>query len=440
MALFFECLMINTYEQCVNYIYDIPKFHGKNTLEDTAGLYSLVCSDSFSPHIIHVAGTNGKGSTCAFMNQILIEAGYRVGLFISPHLVSINERIRVNNRLISDEDFILAFHKVLEAVDKIGDDHHPSFFEFLYLMAMYYFEQKDVDYIVLETGLGGRLDATNSVRNKDLTVITKIGFDHMEYLGNTLEEIASEKGGIVRPNVPLVFFDNKDTTADVFRNIAKDNDSMCYSIARDNIKILNQTKENIDFSLLCDYYKYDSLRVSSSAAYQAINASLAVMAIRVLNDPLISDEHIKDGLKFTFFEGRMEQLLPGIYVDGAHNIDGIEAFLNSVSLLSIESKRHLLFSVVADKDYAPMVSAIFESNLFESIHVAPINSKRALDINHLKSIFSEYDVGNVYYYHDIRDALSSASCFKEDEDTLFIAGSLYLVGEVKSIIGETKNA
>ena len=202
---------MTAFEQAEQYINEIPRFAGKNTVEDTSRLLTIAGCDRLPFPVIHVAGTNGKGSVCACLASILKESGRRVGIFTSPHLVDIRERIRIDDEMISENRFAEVFWEVQILADKGKKEglSHPSFFEYLFLMAMIYFRDEKPDAVILETGLGGRLDATNSVSHPALCVITEIGFDHMQYLGDTLEEIAGEKAGIIKKGVPVIFQDRR---------------------------------------------------------------------------------------------------------------------------------------------------------------------------------------------------------------------------------------
>ena len=218
------------YEEAVAYIEETPKFTTKNKMEHTKECLKRLGNPQDKFRVIHVAGTNGKGSTCAFLTSILREAGYSCGLFTSPHLVVINERFQINEKNISDEVFLDAFCKVKELADELVKEgnYHPTYFEFLFLMGMVIFADADVDYVVLETGLGGRLDATTAVENPVACVITSISFDHMQYLGNTIEEIAGEKAGIIVPGVPVIYDGNDQKAAEVIRERAQELNSPCF--------------------------------------------------------------------------------------------------------------------------------------------------------------------------------------------------------------------
>ena len=203
------------YEEAVAYIEETPKFTTKNKLEHTKECLRRLGNPQDSFRVIHVAGTNGKGSTCAFLTSILREAGYSCGLFTSPHLVVINERFQINEQNIDDASFLRAFEKVKALSEELvaEGNYHPTYFEMLFLMGMVIFQEAGVDYVILETGLGGRMDATTSVENPLACVITSISFDHMQYLGNTIEAIAGEKAGIIVPGVPVIYDGNDERAA-----------------------------------------------------------------------------------------------------------------------------------------------------------------------------------------------------------------------------------
>lgn len=423
--------MIYTYEDSVKYLYSLPKVVPGYEICNREKWMEIIPYPSES-RIIHIAGTNGKGSTASFMNSILLCAGYEVGLFTSPHLVSINERIILNNEYISDEEFLEAFSFIMDNVNEEEGLVAPSFFDFLFFMAIYYYAKTKPEYIVLETGLGGRIDTTNYVKTKDVSVITGIGFDHMEYLGDSLYLIANEKAGIIKKNVPVAFFDQKDIAAEVFRNKAKASEVLCESVSDNDIVVNSVTEEGIDFSVACSYYRYDRLKISMCAVYQTRNASLAVLGIKLLMDSNILDEHIYEGLKNAKWAGRMEKILPGVYLDGAHNPHGIDAFLDSVKRIPVKGKRFLVFSVLVDKQFEIMVKQICTSGLFDRIFVAHINSLRAASVDTLRQTFNVYKDIEVDFFEDVSDALKGAISNRGDSDVIYIAGSLYLAGQIKS--------
>ena len=428
-----------TYEEVCEYILDIPKFAGKHTLADTKELLGRLTGSRIESKIIHVAGTNGKGSVCAYLQSILRTAGFHVGMFISPHLETMRERILYDGEMIPQESFVKTFELVREESDR-QKEKHPSFFEFLFLMGMCYFKEKEPDYIILETGLGGRLDATNCIAKPKLCVITEIGFDHMQYLGNTLVEIAGEKAGIIKPGTPVVYLDKREETSRVIEQTASALETPAIAVKKSQIGRAVMRKKSIDFSFGNRYYRYDNLILRTTAAYQTENASVALVAARSLKEERIDDEAIRKGLYDAFWPGRMEEILPHVFLDGAHNEDGIEAFLQSVSVSAEEAeegKRLLLFGVVADKQYDKMIGRIATSNLFSHIAVTVLASDRSASIDKLKVAWAQYKTADCSFHESAEEAFHYIQSIQKEADTIYIAGSLYLVGQIKTLVRRT---
>ena len=430
-----------TYEEACEYILDIPKFAGKHTLADTKEMLGRLTGSRIESKIIHVAGTNGKGSVCAYLQSILRAAGFHVGMFISPHLETMRERILYDGEMIPQESFVKAFELVREESDR-QKEKHPSFFEFLFLMGMCYFKEKEPDYIILETGLGGRLDATNCIAKPKLCVITEIGFDHMQYLGNTLVEIAGEKAGIIKPGTPVVYLDKRKETSRVIEQTATMLETTAIAVKKSQIGRPVMRKKSIDFSFSNGYYRYDNLILRTTAAYQTENASVALVAARSLKEERIVDEAIRKGLYDAFWPGRMEEILPRVFLDGAHNEDGIEAFLTSVSAANTEQekaagKRLLLFGVVADKQYDKMIGRIAASQLFSHIAVTVLASDRSASIDKLKVAWAQYKTADCSFHESAEEAFHYIQSIQKEADTIYIAGSLYLVGQIKTLVRRT---
>lgn len=427
---------MTAYAEAVDYIGSIPRFAGKNTVEDTGKLLTFLLEDEIKSRIIHVAGTNGKGSVCAYLRSVLQESGRSVGMFISPHLETMRERISLNGEWISKEEFTGCFRKVKRLVSgKEGSEFsHPSFFEYLFLMAMCYFKEKQPDYIILETGLGGRLDATNCIRRPAVCIITEIGYDHMQYLGDTLEEIAAEKAGIIKTGVPVVFPDKRPETTEVLKKFAKKAMSEAVILTKGQILNVNRDNKTIDFSLHTGYYSYVSLTLHTTARYQTENASLAVLAAEAMKDEFITPDSVRRGLGAAFWPGRMEEVLPGVYLDGAHNEDGIEAFLNSVREDGCRGKRLLLFGVVEDKRYEMMIRMIADSCLFSQVVVAGLETDRSASMDRLREIWDQCGETVHRFYEDAGEAYRDLLFSKGAEDTAYVAGSLYLIGQIKTLM------
>ena len=434
---------ITTYEQAVDYLLNVPKFTAKNSIEDTRKYLHFLGDPDSKLHIIHVAGTNGKGSVCAYLRSVLESAGYTTAVFTSPHLVDIRERFVIRGQMIEKEEFLRAFLTVYNSLDwealEKGQGYHPTFFEYLFFIAMILFAGAGVDYCILETGLGGRLDATNSVAHKKLSVITRISLDHVEYLGDTVEQIAGEKAGIMQKGAPVVFADTEEVVSNVFCRHAEELGISAYPVSKNDYAFLTFQNKSIDFSVRTRYYGYIRLTLRTQARYQMENAALAVRAIEVLNQgKTISAQHIIQGIASCFWQGRMEEVLPDVYVDGAHNEDGIRAFLESVAADGCKGKRKLLFGVVQDKDYVHMLKELQESGLFCRIAVAHLKTGRSATLESLRKLLENGNTKQAvceYTFHDSADT-ALAELLKEQKpgERIYIAGSLYLVGEIKEFL------
>ncbi|WP_022762490.1 bifunctional folylpolyglutamate synthase/dihydrofolate synthase [Butyrivibrio sp. AD3002] len=436
--------------ECDRFVDQIPAFTEKHSVEETRKFLEFIGSPDRKMHIIHVAGTNGKGSVCNYLSEILRQAGFSVGMFTSPHLVKVTERFCINGKPIEDSIFCEIFGDLLRKIKEYNyDDDFPSYFEFLFFMAMLLYEKYPVDYLVLETGLGGRLDATNSIHQPVLDVITEIGMDHMQYLGNTISRIAGEKAGIIRSNTPLVFCNRRDESTEVIEKRAEELSAKVYKVEPDYVKDIKTAPDDagnicIDFSYESQYDKYCGLRLQTVAKFQIENAAIAIMCARALRDigVNIADEDISYGLKKARWGGRMELILPGFYVDGAHNVDGMEAFLECAGEVPCEKKRTLLFGAVADKQYHLMIRQILESGIFDEVCVSVLETGRSVSESQLRAAFeSEMRNANIErdirfsYYTSVRDALMDIITERGAGDVVFAAGSLYLVGQVRETLG-----
>lgn len=435
--------MIGTFKEAEEYILDIPKFTKKNSPENTKLFLDKIGDISKDIPTIHIAGTNGKGSVCALLRDSYLEAGLCPGVFTSPHLVSIRERFTFGREMITEEEFLECFlfiYNKLKDEELVKRDYYPSYFEFLFFMAVVWFKKKKPDVLILETGLGGRLDATNSVSSPAICAITEIGFDHMEYLGDTIEKIAGEKAGIIKPGVPVVYVD-KPVSGKVIRSRAEELSSPFIKVSENTIKNLARTTKGIDFSLESHYYENVQLSVNCPAFYQAQNAAVAFFVLEELINMgkcslTLSD--IKGGFSKMKWPGRMEEIKKGIFLDGAHNHDGIEAFLETVKNDGAK-KRSLVYSSVKDKQVEDITGRIIASGLFDTIYTGCLSSQRACDISRLKECFKEYK-GNIFFYDSVINAFDDMEAHREKDETAYAVGSLYLVGEIKEHVGEeTKN-
>ena len=430
---------IFTYEGAMEYLLDIPKFTGKNSLGDTKLFLQRLSNPEQKMQIIHIAGTNGKGSVCAYLRSVLMEMGYSVGTFTSPHLIEMNERIQIEGIPVSDEEMLMGFRRVYDEIWRLKEEedskYHPSFFEYIFFMAMVIFEDKKPDYVILETGLGGRLDATNAVMNPLVSVITSIGMDHMQYLGDTIALIAGEKAGIIKPGIPVVYCDGDSYVADIIKQKATETGSTSFSVSNKDYAFLNFKNKTIDFSYHSRYYDYVRLCLDTTAFYQMENASIALRTAEVLFDSgEVTPDIMAKAVFCTHWEGRMEEVCPDVYVDGAHNEAGIKAFLDSVSMDNCNGERILIFGAVSDKAYEQMIRQITNSRLFIKVAVVNMDNSRALSADELKSIFKKHSATEPTVWSDVASAYEALAKEKKEFDRIYVAGSLYLVGEFKGYL------
>lgn len=439
---------ITAYEQAVEYMMNIPKFTAKNTMEDTRRFLRRLGDPDRGLRILHVAGTNGKGSVCAYLRSVLEAAGKRVAVFTSPHLVDVRERFVTGGEMISRETFLEAFLEVYDSLDwpvlESGGGYHPTFFEYLFFMAMLIFSREKPDYCILETGLGGRLDATNAVARKEIAVITHIGLDHVEYLGNTLGAIAGEKAGIIQEGVPVIYADSCPEAGEVIRERARLLSADAYPVSKIDYRFSKNSNKNIAFSYISRYYGIVSLSIPTIARYQMENCSLALRALEVLAQRQqtvpkgaqlrLTPEIMERGVRGCFWPGRMEEVLPEVYLDGAHNEDGIRAFLESVATDGHEGSRHLLFAVVQDKDYPAMLRRIIHSGLFDRLSITYLENKRAAAPDALERELAAYPEVRAAQYRSVPEALRAILTDRPPHERIYIAGSLYLAGEVKAVL------
>ncbi len=423
------------YQEIVDYIEEIPKFTVKNPPEHTKELLRRLGNPQNEIKVIHVAGTNGKGSTCAYLASMLSAGGCRTGLFTSPHLVKINDRFRIDGQVISDEDFSESFLNVKRVIDEAGADGlaHPSYFETLFLMGVDYFYRKKVDYLVLETGLGGGKDPTNCVEKPLACIITSISIDHVQYLGDTISAIAGEKAGIIKPGVPVIYDGHVEEAAKVIEARAKEVGSPAYVLLPQQYELKEQTRDGIRFQ-----FEGDELCIPYIAEYQMMNASLAYFTMKKLQHIHgIEDEILQKGIRQVSWPGRMETVLPGVIVDGAHNADGVAQFVKTVEQFRKDNRIVLLFSAVSDKEYETMIRLICEKIHPDAVVATQIQGERQIVADHLAELFITYGAQNVMTEPDAAKALDKALQLQQD-GMVFCVGSLYLIGEIKAAL-ELKN-
>ncbi len=399
------------YDEFLDTLYEYSKF-AKLGLTNIRNLTEVLGNPQNNFKSIHIAGTNGKGSTAAMIAQILMEDGYTTGLFTSPHLVDFRERIQVNREWIPEEDLLRIGNEIIDTVES---GNPATFFEITSTIMFTYFAENDVDYAVIEVGLGGRLDATNIIC-PELSVITHVSMDHTSVLGDTREEIAYEKAGIIK-QAPTVISDYD--LYDFFSKICKKRGSTLYSLGKD----LNYQKKRDTFDVH-GIVDLQNLEIPLHGEHQLINATTAILTSHVLG---ISQNSIRNGLKNTKWGGRFEIINedPLIILDGGHNPDGIQNTVKTMKTFDYNAL-YIVFGVLEDKEFEEMIGSL-KSLEGEFIFTTP-ESKRASDPKNLLM----YTEGTVI--DDPNDAFEMAKKKAKKGDAILVTGSLYLVGNIKRAI------
>lgn len=406
-------------EQAKDYLLKIPLWtKKKNTLEQTRKFLEQLGNPQQELAVIHVAGTNGKGSVCADLTAVLKEAGYRVGTFVSPHLVDIRERFLMNGEPAAEAVFEDCFRQVLSVTRglMVQGYCHPTFFEFVFLMAMVLFVREKAEYVILETGMGGRLDTTNVIAHPLACIITSISLDHTQYLGNTIPKIAAEKAGIIKAGVPVIYDDNDFAASKVIRQRAGELGAPAYAVSEKEI-------------LMGEYAYF-------AAPYQARNAELAWRALEILKVPGVDKELCHKVWKTVRWHGRMEEAAPEVWLDGAHNPGGILAFIEAVKAQLAREKIQvqLLFAAVSDKDYKEMIHLLCDALPITRVTVVHLRSERGLDGQVLADQFKQAGCPSVVICETVAKALEVALRQQAKGDRLYVVGSLYLIGEIKELL------
>lgn len=389
--------------------------------------------------IIHVVGTNGKGSVVAMLSQILREKQIKVGVFTSPHLLDIRERIQVDGVLISKEDFISSYKYIDELSKKAEKSDYLSltFFEWIFLMAINYWMLTKPDVIILEAGIGGGKDTTNVINNKLLTVITRIGMDHTEILGKSFQEIAKEKAGAIRKDVPTVIYNERKVVYNQIEKICKTRKSKLYKVLPVTIKILKRNKESIDFSFRNKYYEYRKLRIKSVADYQLDNVAIVLKCTQVLAKKFaIDDNAIKEGLIKFDWPGRMTYEKENLLLDGAHNVDGMIAFVRHINAMEKNKYINIIYASGINKDYKQMLKKLLDIKKLEQVYI-PVTSFLSLeDAALMKNVLNENGFEEVSIIKDLKRFVSENVETVPDNILFGGVGSLYLVSELQKIFKE----
>ena len=425
------------YQEALSYINDKDKFGSRLGLASIGKLLELLGNPHLGLNYLHVAGTNGKGSTSSYLAHALQSAGYKVGLYTSPFLERFNERIQINDVDIPDDTLARITALVKQGADTMVEQgiEHPTTFEILTAIAFIYYKEEKVDYVVLEVGLGGRFDSTNIIDKSLVSVITTLDYDHIAELGDTLGKIAYQKAGIIKQNGLVVSYPQAEEAKEVIEEVVLDKGADLYFSPNDKVVI----KEENEFGSIFDYsfqnHKLDDLKITMIGEYQIFNASLAVTTLLVLRDKnlvKITDEQIRQGLSNTRWKGRLEVLKrnPTFLIDGAHNLQGINQLARAIKLFKYD-RLILGIGILKDKDVNHMVEQL--APMADLIVVTEVNMPRKLDAETLASEIRKYNK-NVFIEKEVKNAINKTIELATDKDLIVFGGSLYLIGEVRTLV------
>ena len=429
-----------TYQETVDYLFGLQKYGIKFGLANSFSLMELLGRPHKKFRSVHIAGTNGKGSTAAFLSGILQAAGFRVGLYTSPHLVHFTERIRINNVQITEERVVALARKVREACRLIVPDAgkerpSPTFFEVTTAMAFACFAEEGVDIAVIEAGMGGRLDSTNVITPL-VSIITNIDLEHIEFLGDTLEQIAGEKAGIIKEGVPVVTGATQPGVIEVLESAAVSRQAPLYRAPKDfrPERIIPGPPQVFDYQGIGG--AFPSLRIQMLGRHQVDNAALALAAVECLRNAglAIDEPALREGLGRTFWEGRMERVSerPDIYLDGAHNPASARVLARSIAAMKpAYRKLILIIGILADKDYRRIVAELVP--LADHVVVTRPQYSRAMDIPVLASAIKALH-GSVDTAGSVEEAIRAVGKAASDDDLILITGSLYIVGDARAAL------
>lgn len=426
------------YEEALQYISNTNRFGIKLGLETVTRLLELLGNPQENLNIIHVAGTNGKGSVCSFISNILIDAGYSVGLYTSPYLENFTERIRVDQNEIPKEEvanIVNIIDKKISIMLKEGYSN-PTEFEIVTAMALYYYNLCNVDYVVLEVGLGGRYDATNVIKDSLVSVITSISLDHIGVLGGTISKIAYEKAGIIKNSGTVVVYKQEYEAEEVIREICRKKDAKYIGVDFDSIEIVRSDINTQVFNYTSSTYEYKNLEMKLIGEHQIKNAILAINVIEYLNIHKkinVNIENIKTGLLDTKWPGRIEIIkeAPLFIIDGAHNLDGAKSLAKVLEKNFSDKKETLIIGMLKDKEIDSVLEVL--TPYFDKVIVTYPISDRSMEVDDLKIKISNY-IEDVVAIKDINDAVNLAIKNANKDDVIIAAGSLYMIGAIRTIV------
>lgn len=427
-------------DRAIEKIHEFSKFGSVLGLERMTELLSLLGDPQDQLKVIHVAGTNGKGSVCRYIYSVLLEEGYKTGIYISPFIENFNERIEIGRICISDEDLAVYTDRVLEAVSIMIKEglQSPTEFEVITALALLYFKEKACDYVVLEVGLGGSGDSTNVCREPLMTVITSISMDHMDRLGNTIEEIAAEKAGIIKDGCPVVTSASDARALRVIERTAEEHKSMFFETTNLPIRITEEGISGSCFDVDVQGVSFEGVRIAMAGRHQIDNAVAAMCALSIMEergDVRVSRRALYAGLAAARQPGRMEvfaeEKSPITIIDGAHNPDGAKALKEAIGSFCTDKKILMVIGVLADKDVKGMMDHF--TDMTEDFIVTQPDNPRRLKAESLADMLRSRGCTCIEA-PDIKQAYKEACQRKDKYDVIIYAGSLYMIGKVRTMI------
>jgi dihydrofolate synthase/folylpolyglutamate synthase len=428
----------NELNQITEQLYNIPIFGKpvglKNIQRIFDGLYESYALQEYleKVKIIHVAGTNGKGSVCRFLQGIYEEAGYNTSMFTSPHMHDIRERIQIGGQLVEQELFIEAFYAIEILVKKMSSENlFPTFFEWLFGMYMYCSMKSQCQLLIVEVGIGGILDTTNVLPRKDLSIITSIGLDHQHLLGDTIEAIAAQKSGIIMKDVPVIYDGSQASVAHVIQENCTQKGGYSINGSPFEVTIHNILEKRIAFSIVNKYYKYEEMCLKIVGSYQFVNLNLVLTAVHQLQNIMtVSDEHILNGVKQVYHQGRFEVIDEQVILDGAHNELGIKALIDSLKFYYPFKRFNVMIGVKEGKNYEAMLRDLVESNLFDMFYVCQDMTFKSVDYEHIEKVLSHLGVK----FKRVNNTGQFINEQRNQDRQLVVTGSLYMISQIREEI------
>ncbi len=421
-----------TYDEVVKKIRSRQKFGIKPGLERIDKLLNLTSNPQKNLKFIHVAGTNGKGSVCSMISKILASSGYKTGLFISPEVVNFRERIQLNNKMISEKELVDTFNEIEPYLDKLDSKaEYLTEFELVTALAFVYFSKCKCDIVILETGLGGRLDATNAIEKPLASIITSLSYDHVNILGDTIEKIAKEKAGIIKPEgITILSHQSFKEAIKVVEDTAKEMKNEFIYADFKNVSILDSSIKGSTFSVNSKEYF-----LSLPGLHQVSNAHTALLVVNVLKKYGFFAENsaVKTVLKNMKFPARFEVLnsTPTVILDGAHNFDGMLKLKENINMYLKGKKLIGIMGMLKDKEYKKSISLILSS--FEKIFMVPINNDRSLQLKDIEKLSNNLS-SKIIPTSTVDLAVKNSLAILHNSDALVAFGSLYLASEIRPLL------